>query len=197
MPYHHGNLRDTLIEASLELIRTDGLDALTLREAARRAGVSHTAPYRHFRDKEGLLAAVVERGFERLAAHLRSSYAAETAPLLRLYRAGVAYVTFGIDHPMEYRLMFQNPLDPARHPAAADAFGILVELAAALAAPRLQPRNAAHIAWAQVHGITELALLRQLPYSSRADLLNFAAMATGALLAGLTSSSLPPTPSEG
>ena len=75
--YHHGNLKQALLEASLDLIRKAGAGAFTLREVARRAGVSHNAPYRHFRDKEELLAALAAEGFDRLTAAMTK--AAESA----------------------------------------------------------------------------------------------------------------------
>src|SRR5579885_21125 len=86
--YHHGNLREALIEASLDLIAESGPKALTLREAARRAGVSHNAPYRHFQDKDDLLAAVAAQGFRELNQAMLDAAQGCTAALDRLKQSG-------------------------------------------------------------------------------------------------------------
>nr|WP_321474446.1 TetR/AcrR family transcriptional regulator [uncultured Paludibaculum sp.] len=193
-PYHHGNLRATLIQASLELIRAQGPDGLTLREAARRAGVSHAAPYRHFRDKDELLAAIAEDGFQRLTTSIQAAVAQSREPRERLSLAGVSYVEFGVDHRAEFHVMFSLALDPAVHPAtgaaAEAAFQALLNLTEDLNGagllPRTDPRTAARIAWAHVHGLTELALRRQFEFPTRRALLEFAAQSTRALLEGLS-----------
>src|SRR6202142_1150909 len=93
--YHPGNLKQALLEASLDLMRKAGPGAFTLREVARRAGVSHNAPYRHFRDKEELLAAVATGGFDRLTRALAAA-GPKASPLDRLRLSGVAYVDFAM-----------------------------------------------------------------------------------------------------
>ena len=104
--YHHGDLRRALIDASLALIAEEGFSALTLREVARRAGVTHAAPYRHFADKEALLAAVAEEGFRAMASDMRERMDKETSPTERLLACGVAYVLFAVRHPSHFRVMF-------------------------------------------------------------------------------------------
>lgn len=196
-PYHHGNLRATLLSASLELIRDEGAHALTLREVARRAGVSHNAPYRHFRDKDDLLAAVAEEGFSTLAAQMRAAIAPSDSPSDRLRRAGLAYIEFGLTHPEEFHVMFTIRLDLNAHPsaklAANSSFDLLLNLAEACQRSRpiscADPRTAAKIAWAHVHGIVELARRNQLELSSREDIDQFALFATSALLHGLLNQS--------
>src|SRR5271166_2750989 len=90
--YHHGNLKQALLEASLDIIRKAGPGAFTLREVARRAGVSHNAPYRHFRDKEALLAALAAEGFDRLTAAMAKAVESATSALERFRLAGRGYV---------------------------------------------------------------------------------------------------------
>src|SRR5438034_10048332 len=116
--YHHGNLRTALLTASLALIRKEGLHGFTLREVARRAGVSHNAPYRHFRDKSDLLVAIAEDGFNRLTAKIREEASKGDSHLERLRLAGVAYVQFGLDRPEEFNVMFSIEWDPETHPVA-------------------------------------------------------------------------------
>lgn len=104
--YHHGNLRAALIEATLHAIAEDGPDGFTLRDVARRAGVSAAAPYRHFRDKEQLLAAVAGECAERLGELTERAVAAAPANALEQYRAaGIAYVQFVVAHPEHFRAL--------------------------------------------------------------------------------------------
>ena len=102
-PYHHGNLRSALIEASLRILREDGLDALSLRRAAREANVSPAAPYRHFKDKQTLLCSLSEYGFRELHKELEHSRLTNPGDL---DAAGRAYVAFAQREPQCYRLMF-------------------------------------------------------------------------------------------
>ena len=109
--YHHGDLRTALIEAALETIDELGPGRLTIRAVASRAGVSHAAPYRHFRDKNELVTAVVERGFELLQQTMRDRQeAAGDDPLEQFASAGRAYIEFGLKYPGYYRVMFSGDL---------------------------------------------------------------------------------------
>src|SRR5215469_15808691 len=98
-PYHHGNLREALLSAALRLISEVGPTAFTLREVARRAGVSHNAPYRHFRDRDELMAAVSTEGYEELTRTIRDAAEQESGALARLKGAGLAYVKFALRRP--------------------------------------------------------------------------------------------------
>jgi AcrR family transcriptional regulator len=195
-PYHHGYLRAALLNASLALIRKEGLHGFTLREVARRAGVSHAAPYRHFRDKNDLLAAIAEDGFNRFTAKMREAASKGDSPLERLQMAGIAYVQFGLDRSEEFEVMFSVELDPHLHPsakAAADAsfeslLALVVDCQRAGLLPRYEPLTAARIAWAHVHGITELARRRQFGFKTRKEIVDFASTATAALLTGIADS---------
>jgi AcrR family transcriptional regulator len=120
--YHHGDLRNALVAASLEAIAEHGVEGFTLREAARRAGVSPAAPYRHFADRDELLAAVAGECAERLGAELDEAMSkAPPDDAMALFRAsGIAYVRFAVTHPAHFRVM-QMPAVSERTPAATRA----------------------------------------------------------------------------
>jgi AcrR family transcriptional regulator len=100
--YHHGNLREALIQAALDLIAQKGPAGFTFADAARSAGVSSAAPYRHFRDRDALLADVARRGFERFAAHLDQAWNdGSPNPFAAFERVGRAYLAFARDEPAE------------------------------------------------------------------------------------------------
>lgn len=147
--YHHGDLRTALLRAAAKILEKEGISALSLREAARRAGVSHNAPYRHFADREALLAALAAEGFESLAEAMRGHGGREM---------GAAYVRFALARPQLFRLMFGGALPTANHEplreAAARAHQALV--AAFQDLPR--PELAAAAAWSLVHGLAQLLL---------------------------------------
>ena len=131
--YHHGDLKKTLIEAGVTILGEEGIKNLSLREAARRAGVSHTAPYRHFEDKDALLAAIAEEGFHRLILKLEEGIARHpTNPLQRHYAIGEAYVQFALENPNHLQVMFGNVFEdykkyPTLKEASEKSFGLLVE----------------------------------------------------------------------
>ncbi|HEX8701121.1 MAG TPA: TetR/AcrR family transcriptional regulator [Myxococcaceae bacterium] len=171
--YHHGDLRHALIEASLALISEEGFAALTLREVARRAGVTHAAPYRHFADKEALLAAVAEEGFRTMATQMRERMDRESGPTERLAACGVAYVLFAIQHPAHFRVMFgphftRRVDHEALEKEGGNAFGLLVQsLAECQKAGEVregEPMPLALMAWAQVHGLAALLVDGQLQH---------------------------------
>ncbi len=164
--YHHGNLREALVEAAIALIANKGPDGFTIAEAARLAGVSPAAPYRHFRDAEALLAEVALRGFDRFAAALTAAWNNGRPDPLRAFEAiGRAYLAFARNEPAYYAAMFEARLLFDDHPpllAAGDrAFVVLRDAADRLAAslPRGQrPPSlmmALHV-WALAHGIAAL-----------------------------------------
>lgn len=124
--YHHGDLRVALIEAALEIIDQDGPQGLTIRKVAQRAGVSHAAPYRHFAGKDDLVLAVVERGFELLNEEMAEARARAGDDLLAQFASsGEAYLTFAMNNPTYYRVMFNGNMLSAgdneglRHTSAA------------------------------------------------------------------------------
>ena len=108
-PYHHGDLRNALIQAGLELLAVGGAQELDLRKVARRAGVSHAAPYRHFADKQALIAAINEEGFHMLAERIRSTLReVPDEPFEQLLGVALAYVRFAQENPWLMREMFSG-----------------------------------------------------------------------------------------
>jgi AcrR family transcriptional regulator len=165
-PYHHGDLRAKLTQAATEILEEQGVTALSLREVARRAGVSHNAPYRHFADRDALLAALAAEGFAQLAGMLEEAGA--RGPRQR----GEAYVRFALEHPQRFRLMFGGTLRLDAHAdlreAAARTYDGLVRAFASLAGPIGAPAAAAG-AWAMVHGLSQLLLDGHFPSTKRWD----------------------------
>ena len=109
--YHHGDLHTALLDAALEIIGESGPQGLTIRAVARRAGVSHAAPYRHFTDKDELILAVVERGFALMQQTMQAQKDAASDDAMSQFAAsGLAYVDFALQHPAYYRIMFSGDL---------------------------------------------------------------------------------------
>ena len=192
--YHHGNLRRALVEAAIELMRTGGPEALTLREAARRAGVSQAAPYRHFKDKRALVAAVAEEGFRALTKEMQEAQAAEGRdPMRRLRALGLTYVRFALKHPSHFRVMFGREVAdksdlPELAQAANETFGLLASGVSASQAAGLAPKGEAMslavAAWAMVHGLAALLIDGQLTKLSGGSAEDLARIATTALFGG-------------
>jgi len=184
-PYHHSNLREALLRASLDLIHEAGVQGFTLREVARRAEVSHAAPYRHFRDKAQLLAAIAEEGFDRLTEGMRSASSKSPNAFERLRSAGLAYIEFARQHPQHFLVMFAVDLNanlyPSANAAAERAFAELLSLVTACLHARpsetLQAETVALLAWTQVHGIADLSLRNQLGFKTDRELKQFAKLA--------------------
>jgi AcrR family transcriptional regulator len=181
-PYHHGNLRETLLESAIELIAETGPAGFTLRELARRAGVSHNAPYRHFRDRDELMAAVAKEGFRELTRAMLRAAGEKSAALDRLKNAGLAYITFALRRPEHFTVMFDAPTAVKTHPdsaqAAGEAFGTLATLVKECQEERRLIPGDTHrlalLAWSMVHGVAKLAVTGRLPYRSKAGILKFA-----------------------
>jgi AcrR family transcriptional regulator len=179
--YHHGNLKEALMRAALDLIAEKGPGGFTFAEAARSAGVSPAAPYRHFRDRDELLASVALRGFGQFEAALTQAWDdGRPHPFTAFERLGRAYLAFARDEPAYYSAMFEAgvPLDtnPELRDAGDRAFAVLRTAAEALiAATPLKTRPPAlmlalHV-WALAHGIASLfgrgdAARRALPMSA-------------------------------
>jgi AcrR family transcriptional regulator len=164
--YHHGNLREALIQAARELIKEKGPAGFTFADAARSAGVSPAAPYRHFRDREALLADVAREGFTRFEAMLTTGWAAgKPEPITAFHNVGRAYLAFARSEPAYYAAMFESGLPPDLNPelrAASDrAFGVLraaaEQLVGLLPAGKRPPAlmMSLHV-WSMAHGIASL-----------------------------------------
>ncbi len=163
--YHHGTLRRALIDAGFGLVEKGGATSLTLRAAARWAGVSAAAPYRHFQSRVELLAAVAEEGFRLLAEELRRVVAAHDQPAKRLGEAGIAYVVFAAAHPARYQVMFNPELSeraayPLLQAAEADTRKLLLSAVEDLHEAGLlngrDPDELSLAAWSSVHGLASL-----------------------------------------
>jgi AcrR family transcriptional regulator len=179
--YHHGNLKEALIRAALELIAKKGPAGFTFAEAARWAGVSPAAPYRHFRDRDELLADVARRGFEQFAVMLAQAWnGGRPEPFAAFERIGKAYLAFARDEPAYYSAMFEAGVPPDTsaelREASERAFAVLrsatEQLVATMPAGARPPvmMMALHI-WSLSHGIASLfgrgdAARRPLPMSA-------------------------------
>jgi AcrR family transcriptional regulator len=142
--YHHGDLRQAVLQTAGKILEKEGLEALSLREVARRAGVSHNAPYRHFRDRDSLLGALAAEGFERLGDALQSRPRREM---------GEAYVQFALTNPQRFRLMFGGLAKPEKRDRR--AYERLLQSFADLGE---DAQYAAAAAWGLVHGLAHLLL---------------------------------------
>jgi AcrR family transcriptional regulator len=178
--YHHGNLREALVAAALALIAEKGPAGFTIAEAARLAGVSPAAPYRHFRDAEALLAEVAQRGFDRLAEVLTAAWnEGRPHPAAAFEALGPAYLGFARAEPAYYAAMFETRIAAGNYPSLATAsdraFGLLRHAAEQLVGQlpkesRPPPLMMALHVWALSHGIASLfgrpdGLRRPLPMS--------------------------------
>jgi AcrR family transcriptional regulator len=166
-PYHHGDLRRALLDAAVQTIQHEGIDALTLRAVGARLRVSRTALYRHFSDKSALLAAVAREGFAMLRGTLEAAWDDAGRSRAGFEAMGRAYVSFAMANPSHYRVMFGSFLSQPSHDAdlareAEAAFAVLVTALAALqqegVVRRDDPLQLARMIWAMVHGISMLGI---------------------------------------
>lgn len=167
--YHHGDLPRALLDAALHIVETQGTEALTLRAVARLAGVSQAAPYRHFANKEAILAAVAEDGFRSLMTAMRQAVQdCGDLPLARLRAVGIGYVTFATSHPSHFRVMFGRDMAdrsafPALRQVASDTLAMVVDAIAdgqraGLVRSEEPAADLALTAWSSVHGLSALLI---------------------------------------
>jgi len=168
--YHHGDLRRALLDAALELVKEHGPSGITLREAARRAGVTHAAPYRHFTDKEALLACLAEEGFDRLRTEIEQAIVG-TLGLARTEAIGVAYVRFARTNPSQFRVMFGSEVgDKRRYPGLVHADQAVFDLLSEAIRggqetgeiPAGNPARMGLVSWSMLHGVASLVVDGQM-----------------------------------
>jgi AcrR family transcriptional regulator len=173
--YHHGDLKNALIEAGIEILSQEGLHALSLRKTAQKAGVSHTAPYAHFSDKQALIAAICTEGFKHLYADLKGAMARyEGNPLSQLVEGAWAYIEFATKNTEIFKIMFSSALEKEKdYPALVDitqiTFGLVVEVVktnqkAGILRPT-PPELMAVSIWSSVHGLISLILEGQVSHT--------------------------------
>lgn len=159
--YHHGDLKAAMIQAALELVRKKGPRGFTLNEASRAAGVSVSAPYNHFKDKEALLIEIVLLGNRTLETELQAAADTADPPRQRLLAVYLAYVAFAQHHPDLFAVMFQSGIDktpyPEVHASAAKAFEVGAHLAAQIESSQTSARHLAMAVWTMAHGFAALS----------------------------------------
>jgi AcrR family transcriptional regulator len=166
-PYHHGHLRDAVLDAARRMVSSTGTAGLSLRALAREVGVSHPALYNHFRDRDALLAELSTEALLALARSQRQALAKATSPMDGLLRLSTAYFRFGVSDPARLRLAFaptltggdeHRALRAAADAAEAPSVEALTRAADAGFVPRTELRERSVALWALVHGYTTLAI---------------------------------------
>jgi len=173
--YHHGDLKNALIQAGIEILSKDGVAGLSLRKVALRAKVSHSAPYAHFSDKQSLIAAISTEGFNQLYAELSAAIEAQASdPEKKLFAATKAYVTFALARTDTFKIMFSGVIEKEKeYPAFVEVsqrtFRLVVDVVRECQKSGLLPAGQTELVavslWAQIHGIVSLALEGQIPHA--------------------------------
>lgn len=186
--YHHGDLRAALIDAGLQLTRKGGPEALTIREATRRVGVSPNAAYRHFADREALLSVVATEIQHRMTARMRTSVR-RRGPTELLRAVGIGYIKFALDEPGWFAVAFFGVGQSDDTASAAPYLALVEALDAMVEAGALAPERRVGAEWpcfSAVHGFAELALRGPLRGASRRDVESLAQRTVDDIIAGLT-----------
>jgi AcrR family transcriptional regulator len=172
--YHREDLRSELIEAGLACLTEEGLATLSLRGIARRARVTHSAPYSHFKDRKALVAAIAQRGFEELAARQRNSLETTSSPRAGLQAMGLEYIQFALRNPALFRLMFSNEISnveayPGLFAVALESYGLIQKVCGEVAKEPVQADLLTYSSWALVHGLTELMIEDRLANTLKSE----------------------------
>jgi AcrR family transcriptional regulator len=173
--YHHGDLKNALIKAGVEILSKEGMEGLSLRKVAQRAGVSHSAPYSHFPDKQSLIAAISTEGFNQLYAELDAAVIANSKNPEKQLQQGVrAYVQFALNNTDTFKIMFSGVLEKEKeYPAFVEishkTFQRVVDVVRACQEAGVMRATSAEMlavaVWGQVHGIVSLALEGQISHT--------------------------------
>lgn len=168
--YHHGQLKHTLIQIATEMLAESGMEKLSLREVAKRAGVSHNAPYQHFEDKDALIAAVAQEGFRRLGEAIDHAVHDLTDPEMKLVAAGQSYVRFMLEYPGYLPVMFGTFPHMAYPELSKTAVGTLERLTQIVVEGQQrgvmiagEPKEIAGVIWMTVHGLSSVTLAQKVP----------------------------------
>lgn len=175
--YHHGDLKNALIAAGIDILSKEGLHALSLRKVAQLAGVSHAAPYAHYADKQALIAAISTEGYRRLYEHLEAVSARYPGdPLRQLVEGAWGYLEFALQDPDHFKITFSSAIDkeqdyPAFVELSQQSFAVVVQMVAACQAAGIlkpgPPDLLAVSVWGLVHGVTALLLEGQISHTIR------------------------------
>jgi AcrR family transcriptional regulator len=173
--YHHGDLKNALIEAGAEILSKEGVGALSLRKVAQKAGVSHAAPYAHFADKQTLIAAISTEGYKKLyeqIAQVAEQY--QSDPLRRFVEASWTYVQFALDEPDQFKVTLSGMIEkeqdyPAFVETARQTFSLVVDIVAQCQQAGILRQGAADLTavsvWALIHGFVTLLLENQISHT--------------------------------
>ena len=173
--YHHGDLKNALIEAGADILSQEGVNGLSLRKVAQKAGVSHAAPYAHFADKQALIAAISTEGYRRLYGALaatRQHY--EGDPLRQLVEGAWAYVQFALDDPAHFKITLSGAVEkekdyPAFVEVAKQSFALLVSIVESCQAKKILNAGPSDIVavgvWSLIHGFVSLLLEDQISHT--------------------------------
>jgi AcrR family transcriptional regulator len=192
--YHHGDLKEALVDTALRTMEAESLQAVTLRRLAREAGVSHAAPYHHFQDLDALLAAVAARGFRLLRGEISAnSSGIETDEFRRLQAAGTAYVSFAVSRPELFSLMFSGRWRDTKgytelqeeENLAFEALEKMMVGATGRSSGPSQITAAARAAWALVHGMATLIVAGRIDTPPKKNPLESAEQLTQEVMAVL------------